>query len=73
MVNNKAEDNIFDLGDMVSLRFGAYAGTTGMVVRVHPYNKDQGPSDPLVMVKLVNGSISSCYMSNLEKAEEPPG
>ena len=72
MVNDTAEDHIFDLGDIVRLRSGAYAGQTGTVMRVYPYNKDQGPTDALVMVRLVNGSINSCYMSNLEKVEEPP-
>ena len=71
MVNNKTEDNIFDLGDTVRLRSGAYAGQTGTVMRVYPYNKDQGLSDALVMVRLVNGRNNSCYMSNLEKVEEP--
>jgi ribosomal protein L24 len=72
MVNNAAEDTIFEIGDNVRLRFGAYAGKTGIVMRVYPYNKDQGTSDAMVMVRFVNGGNNSCYMSNLEKVEEPP-
>jgi ribosomal protein L24 len=72
MVNDTTEDNIFDIGDTVRLRSGAYAGQTGIVMRVYPYNKDQGLSDALVLVRLANGRNNSCYMSNLEKMEEPP-
>jgi hypothetical protein len=73
MVNDTADNNIPDLGDSVRLRSGAYAGRAGTLMRVYPYNKDQGPSDALVMIQLVNGRNNSCYMSNLEKVEEPPG
>jgi transcription antitermination factor NusG len=67
-----AEDNIFVVGDTIRLRSGAYAGKTGTLMRVYPYNKDQGPSDALVMVRLVTGGNNSCYMSNLERIEEAP-
>lgn len=67
-----AVENIFEVGDTIRLRSGAYAGKTGTLMRVYPYNKDQGPSDALVMVRLVNGGNNSCYMSNLEKVEEAP-
>jgi ribosomal protein L24 len=72
MVNDAAEDTIFGIEDSVRLRSGAYAGKTGTVMRVYPYNKDQGPTDAMVMIKFVNGGNSSCYMSNLEKVEDPP-
>jgi ribosomal protein L24 len=72
MVNDVAEDTIFDIGDRVRLRSGAYAGKIGTLMRVYPYNKDQGPSDAMVMIEFINGGNNSCYMSNLEKVEEPP-
>jgi ribosomal protein L24 len=62
----KAEESIVKLGDTVRLRSGPYAGQTGTVVRVSTYGT-QGPSGTLVMVKLVNGRIDPCYMSNVEK------
>lgn len=53
-------------GDAVRLRSGPYAGAAGTVVSVHP-DKNYPAENSLVMVRLVNGRISSCYMSNLEK------
>ena len=67
-----AEDNTFDLGDSVRLRSGPYAGRTGTVVRVHPYD-NQDLARALVMVKLSDGRINSCYMSNLEQVNETAG
>lgn len=64
----KAEDSIVVLGDTVRLRSGPYAGQTGTVVRVSTYGT-QGPSGTLVMIKLPNGRIDPCYMSNLEKVK----
>ena len=61
-----AKDNIVDLGDTVRLRSGPYAGKTGTVVRVNT-GGNQGPSGVLVMIKLIDGRINPCYMSNLEK------
>ena len=61
-----AEDNIIDLGDTIRLRSGPYAGKTGTVVRVSAYG-NQDPSGALVMIKLMDGRINPCYMSNLEK------
>ncbi len=72
MVNKLAENTIYDIGDNVRLLFGAYAGKTGTVMRVYPYNKDQGLSDALVMVRFVKGGNNACYMSNLEKVEDAP-
>ena len=60
------EDNIVNLGDTIRLRSGPYAGKTGTVVRVSAY-ENQGPSGTLVMIKLIDGRINPCYMSNLEK------
>jgi ribosomal protein L24 len=65
------EDNIVELGDAVRLRSGPYAGKTGMVVSVHPQKNPSG-AGTLVMVKLMNGKINSCYMSNLEKVKKSP-
>jgi ribosomal protein L24 len=62
----RAEDNIVNLGDTIRLRSGPYAGQTGTVVRVSA-DGNQGPSGTLVMIKLVDGRINPCYMSNLEK------
>jgi transcription antitermination factor NusG len=53
-------------GDMIRLRSGPYAGASGTVVSVHP-DKNYPAANSLVMVKLMNGRINSCYMSNLEK------
>ncbi|HUQ34703.1 MAG TPA: KOW motif-containing protein [Pyrinomonadaceae bacterium] len=64
----KAEESIVELGDTVRLRSGPYAGQTGTVVRVSVYGT-QGPSGTLVMVKLSNGRIDPCYMSNVEKVK----
>jgi ribosomal protein L24 len=61
-----AEDDIVELGDTVRLRSGPYAGKTGTVVRVNALG-NQGPSGALVMIKLIDGRINPCYMSNLEK------
>ena len=57
-------------GDAIRLRSGPYAGATGTVVSVHP-DKNYPAENSLVMVKLVNGRINSCYMSNLEKLPLP--
>lgn len=57
-------------GDMIRLRSGPYAGATGTVVSVHPDNTHPAENS-LVMVKLVNGRINSCYMTNLEKLPLP--
>jgi ribosomal protein L24 len=62
----KAEDRLVELGDTVRLRRGPYAGQTGTVVRVNA-NETQDPSSTLVMIKLANGRINPCYMSNVEK------
>lgn len=71
MVDNLAEDTVFDIGDSVRLRFGAYAGKTGTIMRIYPYHKDQGQSDAMVMIKFLDGGNNACYMSNLEKVDEP--
>jgi transcription antitermination factor NusG len=62
------EDNIVEVGDMVRLRSGPYAGKTGTVVRVNA-DGNKGPSGALVMVKLMDGRINPCYMNNLEKVK----
>lgn len=62
------EDNTYHLGDKIRLRSGPYEGRTGTVVRVNPL-ENQRPSGALVMVKLSDGKINPCYMSNLEKIE----
>jgi len=59
-------------GDTIRLRSGPYAGTTGTVVSVHP-DKNHPAENSLVMVKLMNGRINSCYMGNLEKLPVSPG
>ena len=57
-------------GDVIRLRAGPYAGATGTVVSVHP-DANHAAENSLVMIKLVNGRINSCYMSNLEKLPPP--
>jgi transcription antitermination factor NusG len=64
----KAEENSVALGDTVRLRSGPYAGKTGTVVRVNA-SQNEGPSGVLVMIKLPDGRINPCYMSNVEKVE----
>ena len=61
-----AEENRGEVGDTVRLRSGPYAGKSGTVVRVNA-DGNEGPSGALVMVKLMDGRINPCYMSNLEK------
>ena len=58
-------------GDTICLRSGPYAGDTGTVLSVHP-DKNHSAENSLVMVKLKNGKINSCYMGNLEKVGESP-
>ena len=57
-------------GDAIRLRRGPYAGAAGTVVSVHP-DENYPAENSLVMVKLANGRINSCYMSNLEKSPLP--
>ncbi len=57
-------------GDTIRLRSGPYAGAAGTVVSVHP-DENYPAENSLVMVKLANGRINSCYMSNLEKLPPP--
>jgi hypothetical protein len=59
-------------GDTVRLRSGPYAGDIGTVLSVHP-DKNHSAENSLVMVKLKNAKINSCYMGNLEKVIESPG
>jgi hypothetical protein len=66
------EEYLASPGDTIRLRSGPYAGITGTVVSVHP-DKNHAADNSLVMVKLVNGRINSCYMSNLEKLPVSPG
>ena len=66
MVN--AEKYLAVPGDAVRLRSGPYAGAVATVVSVHP-DENYPAENSLVMVKLVNGRINSCYMSNLEKLD----
>jgi hypothetical protein len=40
------------------------------VVSVHP-DENYAADNSLVMVKLPNGRINSCYMSNLERLPQP--
>ena len=54
-------------GDAIRLRSGPYAGAAGTVMSVHP-DANHTAENSLVMVKLANGRINSCYMSNLEKS-----
>jgi hypothetical protein len=65
-----AEEYLAKPGDAVRLRSGPYAGAKAIVVSVHP--DDNYPAEnSLVMVKLANGRINSCYMGNLEKLPLP--
>ena len=65
-----AEEYLARPGDTIRLRSGPYAGAAATVVSVHP--DDNYPAEnSLVMVKLANGRINSCYMSNLEKLPLP--
>jgi ribosomal protein L24 len=66
-----AEKYLAAPGDAVRLRSGPYAGAAGTVVSVHP-DENYPAENSLVMVRLVNGRINSCYMSNLEKLTPPP-
>jgi hypothetical protein len=67
-----AEEYLAKPGDLIRLRSGPYANSTGTVVSVHP-DENYPAENSLVMVKLANGRINSCYMSNLEKLPVPPG
>jgi hypothetical protein len=67
-----AEEYLAKAGDTIRLRSGPYAGATGTVVSVHP-DKNHAAGDSLVMVRLTNGRINSCYMSNLEKLPASSG
>ena len=57
-------------GDAVLLRSGPYAGAAGTVVSVHP-DENYPAENSLVLVRLANGRINSCYMRNLEKSPLP--
>jgi hypothetical protein len=57
-------------GDAIRLRSGPYAGAVATVVSVHP-DENYPAENSLVMVKLANGRINSCYMRNLEKLPLP--
>ena len=57
-------------GDAVRLRSGPYAGAVATVVSVHP-DANHPAENSLVMVRLANGRINSCYMSNLERLPVP--
>jgi hypothetical protein len=65
------EEYLAKPGDTICLRSGPYAGATGTVMSVHP-DKNHAAENSLVMVKLMNGRINSCYMSNLEKLPVSP-
>jgi hypothetical protein len=65
-----AEEYLARPGDAIRLRSGPYAGAAGTVVSVHP-DENHPAENSLVMVKLANGRINSCYMSNLEKLPLP--
>lgn len=54
---------------MIRLRGGPYMGHTGTVVSVHP-DKNYSAENSLVLVKLLNGRINSCYMANLEMLQQ---
>lgn len=66
----RAEEYLAVPGDAIRLRSGPYAGAAGTVVSVHP-DQNYPAENSLVMVKLANGRINSCYMSNLEKLPPP--
>lgn len=59
------EDYLAMPGDTIQLRAGPYAGETATVLSVHP-DKNHAAENSLVMVKLRNGRINACYMSNLD-------
>ena len=65
------EEYLATPGDTIRLRSGPYAGDTGTVLSVHP-DKNHSAENSLVMVKLKNGKINSCYMGNLEKVTKSP-
>jgi ribosomal protein L24 len=65
-----AEEYLARPGDAIRLRSGPYAGAAGTVVSVHP-DENHPAENSLVMVRLANGRINSCYMSNLEKSPPP--
>ena len=65
-----AEEYLAKPGDTIRLRSGPYADSTGTVVSVHP-DENYPAENSLVMIKLANGRINSCYMSNLEKLPLP--
>jgi hypothetical protein len=72
-----AEEYLARPGDAIRLRSGPYAGAAATVVSVHP-DENYPAANSLVMVRLANGRINSCYMSNLEKSPPrddggPPG
>lgn len=62
-----AEEYLARPGDAIRLRSGPYAGAAGTVVSVHP-DENYPAENSLVMVKLANGRINTCYMSNLEQS-----
>jgi hypothetical protein len=62
----QGEEYLAKPGDTIRLRSGPYAGAAGTVVSVHP-DENYPAENSLVMVKLTNGRINSCYMRNLEK------
>ncbi len=66
-----AENYLALPGDEIRLRDGPYTGRTGTVVSVHP-DKDHSAENSLVVVKLLNGRINSCYMGNLEMLQPAP-
>ena len=65
-----AEEYLAGPGDAIRLRSGPYAGAAATVVSVHP-DENYPAENSLVMVRLANGRINSCYMSNLEKLPLP--
>ena len=65
-----AEEYLAKPGDAIRLRSGPYAGAAGTVVSVHP-DENYPAENSLVMVRLTNGRINSCYMRNLEKSPPP--
>ena len=65
-----AEEYFARPGDAIRLRSGPYAGAAGTVVSVHQ-DENYPAENSLVMIKLMNGRINSCYMRNLEKLPLP--
>jgi hypothetical protein len=65
-----AQEYLARPGDAIRLRSGPYAGASGTVMSVHP-DENYPAENYLVMVKLTNGRINSCYMRNLEKLPAP--